>query len=96
MGDKMATMKWIRRDKTKRSIVESCVEVVRISWEEVNKDDLVFIEGDIINGVPTAVYGKHKVVDPVQRILCNGSGIKFFERSECLFKEIDSLKENVV
>lgn len=64
------------------------INVNKVLWKDLKEGDEVYITGNLVDGEPTACYGKHKVVDPKRQQLENGTGVKFFERSEYLFVEM--------
>ncbi len=63
------------------------VNVEEVRWHELSPGDMVFIAGDLVGGTPTAMYGRHKVIDPKKNILENYSGKQFYENFDYVFKE---------
>ena len=82
-------MKWVHADyrKGRHHFTSTYVDVKKVSWNEVKYGDVVWIEGNLVNGVPTAIYGRHRVIDPEKQVLSNGTR-DFFERTDYLFMEI--------
>jgi tartrate dehydratase beta subunit/fumarate hydratase class I family protein len=68
-------------------ITYSYISVEKTEWENLSVGDIVYIQGNIINNQPTAVYGPHQVVNVGERILCNASGREFYERSPFVYME---------
>lgn len=57
-----------------------------IGWDEVNPGDMVYIAGNLVDGIPTRVYGPHMVVNPKTQCLKNFViSREFFERWRCLY-----------
>ena len=57
-------------------------------WKDLKKGDVVYIPGNIVERIPTAVYGRHTVVDPEKRILKNGKNKTFYENYEYVFVKV--------
>ena len=87
---KLMEMKWIHSKGPKGNKVwlEDIVNVKAITWDEAQEGDIVFIAGNLKDNIPTAVYGRHVVVDPKKQILINGNDIEFYERWPFVYKEI--------
>jgi hypothetical protein len=65
------------------------IDVKAVQWHQLEKNDLVFIAGNLVDGFPTAIYGRHIVIDPEKQILMGRNNEKFFERWPFVYKEIN-------
>ncbi len=73
---------------TEHHWADTPVNVQEIPWSEVKVGDSVFIAGNLVNNKPTALYGRHRVVDVEKRILKNAKDQTFYERWPTLFMEV--------
>jgi len=83
-------MKWKRRVNNGWS--SSPVKVYEVPWNKVKVGDIVFIPVDIINNVPQAMFGRHKVIDPDKQILVNRKGTKFRESWHFVYIKVSNIK----
>ena len=65
------------------------VNVKEVTWDKVKSGDLIFIAGNLVNNVPTRLYGRHIVIDPKARILKNRKDVEFYENWDTLFLEVE-------
>ncbi len=86
-------MKWIYRDRNSSGSdpkwLEEMIEVQPIKWEDLKIGDVIFIPGNLENNIPTAMYGRHRVVNPKKQLLTNGRNI-FYEDWSFVYKETEA------
>ncbi len=63
------------------------VIVQELPWSEVSSGDVIFIAGNLKDGKPTILYGKHTVINSHLHILENSAGKQFTEQWPTLFRE---------
>ena len=84
-------MKWVHSTRLKNSDRKwhnTYVAVEAVEWKDLKPGDDVFIPGNLVNNIPTEMYGRHRVVDPDKQMLVNVSGKEFYENYPFVYKEI--------
>lgn len=85
-------MGWIHRNRTPTGMhgvwETTFVDVKQVRWNQVKFGDIVFIPGNLVDGFPTKLYGRHRVIDPKRQTLEGANGKEFHEDWPFIYKEI--------
>lgn len=83
----MMMMKHVYRKTSPGPFKTRFIDVEAVAWSQVQPGDKVFIAGNLVNNIPTAIYGEHEVVDPEKKILRNiTQDREFFEQYPLLYR----------
>lgn len=78
----------VKHDNIHSTWIEYRVNVEKVYWHDLKKDELVYVAGDLKDGEPTAMYGPHFVHDIDSHLLKNARGQSFYESFPYVFREV--------